>query len=84
MGDHEVLFAVLEQYLQALDLSGVGNVLFCGDGAPWIWSGVEFLCARLGLNKHLVHPVLDCTHAKQNLQEIIDLVPNRVQSTTDA
>lgn len=80
MGDHEVLFAILEQYLRALDLSGVGKIVFCGDGAPWIWNGVERLCARLGLDKRLIYQVLDYTHAKQNLQEIIDLVPNRAKA----
>jgi hypothetical protein len=31
----------LEQYLQALDLGALEKIVFCGDGAPWIWLGVE-------------------------------------------
>jgi hypothetical protein len=80
LGDHEALFAVLEAYLRALDLAAVKRLVFCGDGAPWIWSGVEALCRRLSLEQARVVEVLDYTHAKQNLQELIDLVPARVQA----
>jgi hypothetical protein len=41
MQDHDGLFAVLEQYLQALDLRALEKIVFGGDGAPWIWSGVD-------------------------------------------
>jgi hypothetical protein len=54
-------------------------MVFCGDGAPWIWSGVEALCGRLGLDRDRVHPVLDYTPAQQNLQAILDLVPPAVR-----
>ena len=79
LGDHEMMFALLERYLKVLDLSEVAKVVFCGDGAPWIWSGVEALCQRLGLASEQIYQVLDYTHAKQNLQEIIDLLPKRVK-----
>lgn len=46
MGDHHQMFAVLKQYLDALDLSKVSKVVFCGDGAPWIWAGVEDLLPK--------------------------------------
>lgn len=83
MEDHEGAFALLEQYLCALDLSEVARVAFTGDGAPWIWSDAERLVVRLGLEQ--VYQVLDYTHAKQNLAEIIDLIekphPKRKQLT---
>ncbi len=75
MGDHQAMMGLLEQYLRALDLSEVARVVFCGDGAPWIWSGVQALCTRLGWDESGVHQVLDYTHAKQNLQEILECVP---------
>jgi hypothetical protein len=76
MGKHEAMFALLEQYLTALDLSAVSRIVFCGDGAPWIWAGVEKLCVKRGLGRGCpLYQVLDYTHAKQNLQEIIDLLP---------
>lgn len=80
LGDHAALFAVLEQYLRALELDTVQRLVFCGDGAPWIWSGVEALCKRLGLARTRVTQVLDYTPAKQNLQELIDLVPAQVRA----
>ena len=46
MGDHEVVFELLERYLQTLELTQVSRVVFCGDGAPWIWAGVEALGKR--------------------------------------
>jgi hypothetical protein len=77
--DHEGLFAVLDEYLQALDLTPLDNVVFCGDGAPWIWSGVEALCERYEWPRENVHQVLDYTHAKQNLQELVELLPARLK-----
>jgi hypothetical protein len=75
MQDHEGLFAVLEQYLQALDLGALEKIVFCGDGAPWIWSGVEDLLSRWNVPSERVYQVLDYTHAKQNLQERVELLP---------
>lgn len=75
MGDHTAMFALLEQYLSALPLSDLSRIVFCGDGASWIWSDVELLCAKMGLDKHCpIHQVLDYTHAQQYLQTLIDLV----------
>ena len=79
MRNHQGLFALLERYLDALDLERVARIVFCGDGAPWIWSGVEALCQRRGLDQERVDQVIDYTHAKQNLQELIDLLPARLQ-----
>lgn len=80
MGNHEAVFALLERYLSALPLADVARIVFCGDGAPWLWSDVERLCRQMGLfDKCPVYQVLDYIHAQQNLQEIIDLVAERVQ-----
>lgn len=73
--DHDGLFAVLDEYLQALDLTPLDKVVFCGDGAPWIWTGVEALCERYEWPRENVYQVLDYTHAKQNLQELVELLP---------
>ena len=80
MGNHEELFALLTQYLSALPLTDAARLVFCGDGATWIWSDVEKLCRQMGLPEICpVHQVLDYIHAQQNLGEIIDLVPKCVQ-----
>jgi hypothetical protein len=78
--DHEVMFALLERYLKALDLESVSRVVFCGDGAPWIWNDVEALIGRLGLPLGKVFQVLDYTHAKQNVGELVALLPKHVRS----
>ena len=74
------MFALLERYLSALPLADISRIVFCGDGAPWIWADVEALCVKMGLEKLCpVYQVLDYTHAQQNLQELIDLVPTSVR-----
>jgi len=78
-GNHKALFALLTKYLQALDLSEADKIVFCGDGAPWIWRGVKKMCQELGLTQKSVYQVLDYTHAKQNLREIIELVPEKLR-----
>lgn len=80
LGDHEALFAILERYLRELDLSAVTRVVFCGDGAAWIWAGVEALIERLGLASADTHQVLDYTHAKQNLHQILAWLPKRLRT----
>ena len=80
LGDHEAMFAVLERYLRALDLSAVTRVVFCGDGAAWIWADVEALIERLGLEAACTHQVLDYTHAKQNLHQILAWLPKRLRT----
>jgi hypothetical protein len=69
----------LDNYRQALDLTGRDKVVFCGDGAPWIGSGSEALCEHSGWPRERLSQVLDYTHAKQNLQELVELLPARLQ-----
>jgi len=74
MGDHEEMFALLESYLSNLELEQLDRIVFCGDGGKWIWSDVEKLCERMGFDMQKVFQSLDYTHAKQNLQQLVDLV----------
>lgn len=73
MGDCHQLFSLLETYLKALGISNISKVVFCGDGAEWIWKGTQKLIDKLGIERSV--QVLDYTHAVQNLQKIIDLLP---------
>ncbi len=77
MGDHEAVFALLEQYLSALPLAQAEKLVFCGDGAPWIWSDVDSLCKRMNLDMTKVQQVLDYTHAKQQLGTLLNYVGKR-------
>ncbi len=77
MGNHEVAFALLEQYLLALPLEQAEKLVFCGDGASWIWSDTVSLCERMKLDMVKVYQVLDYTHAKQQLGKLLDYVGKR-------
>ncbi len=77
MGNHEAAFALLEQYLLALPLEQAEKLVFCGDGAPWIWSDAVSLCERMKLDMTKVHQALDYTHAKQQLGKLLDYVGKR-------
>jgi len=77
MGDHQAVFTLLKQYLTALPVAEVDKLVFCGDGAPWIWSDVVTLCAEMALDMTKVHQVLDYTHAKQQLGILLDYVGKR-------
>ena len=74
MGDHEAMFALLENYLRSLDIKQAERIVFCGDGGEWIWNDVEKLIKRMELDNSKVYQVLDWTHAKQNLNEIVKLL----------
>lgn len=74
MGDHEVMFELLEQYLTALPMEKAERIVFCGDGASWIWSDAVDLCKRMNVDMVKVEQVLDYTHAKQQLGKLLDYV----------
>lgn len=74
MGKHKEMFELLEQYLTALPLESAERIVFCGDGATWIWSDTVALCKRMNLDMTKVHQVLDYTHAKQQLGTLLDYV----------
>lgn len=82
MGDHTEMFELLEQYLSALNLGDVERIVFCGDGGEWIWNDVEKLLKKKVFDKDKVYQVLDYTHAKQNLWEIINLAPLDKKAST--
>lgn len=75
IGDDEAVFALMARYLDQWDVSVLARVVVCGDGARWIWRRIESLLAHRGLTTEQVVQVVDYTHAKQNLQEIVALVP---------
>jgi len=79
LSDHEGVMWLLTRYLKTVEMKQLSRVVVCGDGAAWIWKDVEALCAKGTLPADRVVQVLDYTHAKQNLQELIDLLPAKVR-----
>lgn len=82
MTGRDAVFDLIEAYLQNLEIEQLERIVFCGDGAKWIWNGVEKLCKRMNFDKNQVHQVLDWTHAKQNLHEILKSVAPKKQAVT--
>ena len=78
MGDINAAFDLLETYLRELHISKAGRVVFCCDGARSYWKRIGPLAKKLGISVH--HEVIDYTHAKQNLFEIMDKLPKKLQS----
>lgn len=75
MENYETMFVFLEQYLTALNIDDVEKIVFCGDGSPTIWKDVEKLLIEMNIDTKKIFQVLDYTHAKQNLRQIIDFAP---------
>lgn len=78
MADTDEAFALLEGYLRSLDAREAGMVIFCADGARKYWTRFGKLAERLQLDAHL--EVIDYTHAKQNLNEILEKLPEHLSS----
>jgi hypothetical protein len=71
-------FDLLEEYLIKLDAPSAHSVVFCGDGARSYWKRFPLLAQKLGIKSH--YEIIDYTHAKQNLQEVIDELPEGLGS----
>ncbi len=67
-------FELLTAYLEQINIKEPEAVTFCADGGNGIWERINPLAKSLDLSETRVHRVLDYTHAKQNLVEIVDLI----------
>lgn len=76
MGGIDAAFELLETYLHELNISKADRVVFCCDGARSYWKRTKPLIERLGITAH--YEVIDYTHAKQNLHEILDKLPKYI------
>lgn len=78
MGKIDFAFDLLEEYLSNMSLQNAGRVVFCGDGARSYWKRIGPMMKRLGVARH--HEVIDYTHAKQNLNEVIAMLPKKLSA----
>jgi len=76
MGKIDAAFTLLETYLRELNISKADRIVFCCDGARSYWNRTGPLAKKLGIANH--YEVIDYTHAKQNLFEIIDKLPEKI------
>jgi hypothetical protein len=72
--DIDGAFELLTAYLKRINIKEAAAVTFCADGGNGIWERIDPLAKSLDLSQAKVHRVLDYTHAKQNLVEIVDLI----------
>lgn len=66
------MFRLLEEYLRQFNLAEAQSITFCCDGGAWIWNRIPRLAKNLNITAY--NEVLDYTHAKQNLRNILDIV----------
>jgi hypothetical protein len=78
MQGKDYTFKLIKSYLESLDCKKISRIVFVGDGAPWIWLRVEELFNDYFQEKPTFQ-ILDYTHAKQALNEILDLLPKKLQ-----
>ena len=78
MGNHIECFEMLEKYLVEMSIGKLNRIVFCGDGATWIWKGISKICNKLGIQIP-IHEVIDYTHAKQNLNEVLNFLPAKLK-----
>lgn len=69
-------FDMLESYLLQINVTKADKVAFCGDGARQYWKRFSILAQQLNIKEH--YEIIDYTHAKQNLFEIVDKLPKRM------
>jgi len=78
MQDKDYIFSLIKSYLQSLESKKLSRIVFVGDGAPWIWRRAEKLFNDYFQEKP-TYQILDYTHGKQALNEILSLLPKKCQ-----
>jgi hypothetical protein len=72
LSDSEELFERLEKYLKALNVAEAVEVIFIGDGAPWVSNRVPKLASVLKIAPQKVTVVADFYHAVEHLKAAAD------------
>ena len=78
MADTDAAFHLLADHLRQLDCTRADMVIFCADGARRYWARFCKLAEELKLKAHL--EIIDYTHAKQNLNEILNKLPKNLSA----
>jgi hypothetical protein len=72
LAESEELFERLEKYLKALNVAEAVEVIFIGDGAPWVSNRVPKLAVALKIAPQNVQVVADFYHAVEHLKAAAD------------
>ncbi len=66
-------------YLYKTGIVGASQIIFIGDGAPWIWNIVDEIINEMNINPEIIDKVLHLYHAAEQLWQVIDALPNLSQ-----
>jgi len=69
--DINEFFDLLKKHLLGININKASEIVFCADGGPGIWPRINNLINELGLRN--AKRILDYTHAKQNMNEVIKI-----------
>lgn len=78
MGDTDAAFDLLAKHLRNLECQKADRVAFCADGARKYWTRFRKLARELDLKATV--EIIDYTHAKQNLEQILDKLPGNMSA----
>lgn len=67
---------LFKMYLYKTGVIDASQIIFIGDGAPWIWNTIDEIINELHINPELVTKVLDFYHATEHVWQVIDALPN--------
>lgn len=70
---------LLQKALHQTGAAQAAQLVFIGDGAPWIWNLVEDIIKELNLPPEAVTRILDYYHACENLWKVIDALTTLTQ-----
>jgi len=76
MQDPDTLFALLQNYLDQMDIQQADQILLVSDGARWIWNRLPSLVKNLGLDVQRIFFLVDFYHAVQHLHDVAALRKN--------
>ncbi len=82
MEDADGVFELIDKYLKNIDFCKIQNLVFCADGARWIWDRVEQITKNISAQVS-IYQVLDYTHACQALGRIMALMPAKYANNKD-
>lgn len=72
-GNADAVFDLVLRYLRAYGGERARQLIFCADGARWIWDRVSRVAQKLGVGPDRVVEVLDFYHAVEHLADVADL-----------
>lgn len=70
---------LLKKALHQTGVAQAAQIIFIGDGAPWVWNMVAEIITELNLAPKAVTQILDYYHACENLWKVIDALATLTQ-----